>query len=76
MGDGPIRTEQLRKVCGSLVAVDGLDLEVRRMTEGLRTSLTPELRHMPVWAFTLALVGGTIGLAIFSLQTFRRRVVT
>jgi hypothetical protein len=24
----------------------------------------------------LALVGGTIGLTIFSLQTFRRRVVT
>jgi ABC-2 type transport system permease protein len=46
------------------------------MTEGLRTSLTPELPHMPVWAFMLALVGGTIGLTIFSLQTFRRRVVT
>ena len=30
MGDGPIRTEQLRKVYGELVAVDGLDLEVRR----------------------------------------------
>ena len=29
MGDAPIRTEQLRKVYGSLVAVDGLDLEVR-----------------------------------------------
>jgi len=46
------------------------------MTEGLRASLTPELPHMPVWAFMLALVGGTVGLAIFSLQTFRRRVVT
>src|SRR6476619_2088744 len=30
MGDPPIRTEQRRKVYGSLVAVDGLDLEVRR----------------------------------------------
>src|SRR4051795_4435070 len=30
MGDAPIRTEQLRKVYGSLIAVDGLDLEVRR----------------------------------------------
>src|SRR6201981_4110281 len=29
MGDAPIRTEQFRKVYGSLVAVDGLDLEVR-----------------------------------------------
>jgi len=46
------------------------------MTEGLRASLTPELPHMPVWAFMLALVGGSVGLAIFSLQTFRRRVVT
>jgi ABC-2 type transport system permease protein len=46
------------------------------MTEGLRASLTPELPHMPVWAFMLALVGGSVGLGIFSLQTFRRRVVT
>jgi ABC-2 type transport system ATP-binding protein len=30
MGDAPIRTEQLSKVYGSLVAVDGLDLEVGR----------------------------------------------
>ena len=29
MGEAPIRTEQLRKVYGTLVAVDGLDLEVR-----------------------------------------------
>ena len=29
MGDAPIRTEQLRKVYGTLVAVDGLDLEVK-----------------------------------------------
>jgi len=46
------------------------------MTEGLRASLTPELPHMPVWAFMLALIGGSVGLGIFSLQTFRRRVVT
>ena len=46
------------------------------MTEGLRTSLTPELPHMPVWAFMLALVGGSIGLAIVSLRTFHARVVT
>ena len=30
MGDAPIRTEQLRKSYGTLVAVDGLDLEVRQ----------------------------------------------
>ena len=46
------------------------------MSEGLRTSLTPELPHMPIWAFMFALVGGSIGLGIFSLQTFRKRVVT
>lgn len=46
------------------------------MTEGLRTSLTPALPHMPDWGFMLALVGGSIGLALVSLRTFRRRVVT
>jgi ABC-2 type transport system permease protein len=46
------------------------------MSEGLRTSLTPELPHMPVWAFMLALVGGSIALGIFSLRTFQARVVT
>lgn len=46
------------------------------MTEGLRTSLTPELPHMPIWAFMLALVGGSIGLALVSLRTFHQRVVT
>jgi ABC-2 type transport system permease protein len=46
------------------------------MSEGLRTSLTPELPHMPVWAFMLALVGGSTGLALVSLRTFHRRVVT
>ena len=46
------------------------------MSEGLRTSLTPELPHMPVWAFMFALVGGSIGVTIFSLRTFRGRVVT
>ena len=30
MADAPIRTEELRKVYGTLVAVDGLDLEVQR----------------------------------------------
>lgn len=31
---------------------------------------------MPVRAFMLALVGGSIGLTIVSLRTFTRRVVT
>jgi ABC-2 type transport system permease protein len=46
------------------------------MSEALRASLTPQLPHMPVWAFSLALVGGSIGLGIFSLRTFHARVVT
>jgi ABC-2 type transport system permease protein len=46
------------------------------MSEALRASLTPQLPHMPVWAFALALVGGSIGLGIFSLRTFHGRVVT
>jgi hypothetical protein len=31
---------------------------------------------MPVWAFGLALVGGSIGLTLVSLRTFQRRVVS
>jgi len=46
------------------------------MSEALRTALTPDLPHMPVWAFSLALVGGSIGIGLFSLKTFRGRVVT
>jgi len=46
------------------------------MTEGLRTSLTPALPHMPIWAFMLALVGGSLALGFVSLRTFTRRVVT
>jgi ABC-2 type transport system permease protein len=46
------------------------------MTEGLRASLTPQLPHMAVWASLLALVGGSVALAIVSLRTFTRRVVT
>src|SRR5580704_10730429 len=37
------------------------------MTEGLRASLTPQLPHMAVWASLLALVGGSIALAVVSL---------
>jgi ABC-2 type transport system permease protein len=46
------------------------------MSEALRASLTPQLPHMPVWAFVLALAGGSVGLAILSLRTFQARVVT
>ena len=46
------------------------------MTEALRASLTPQLPHMPAWAFSLALVGGSAGLGLFALRKFHRRVVT
>jgi ABC-2 type transport system permease protein len=46
------------------------------MSEGLRAALTPELPHMPVWAFMLALAGGSIALGLVSLRTFQRRAVT
>jgi ABC-2 type transport system permease protein len=46
------------------------------MTEGLRASLTPQLPHMPVWAFLLALIGGSLALGFVALRTFTRRVVT
>ena len=46
------------------------------MTEALRASLTPQLPHMPLWGFTLALVGGSAGLGLLALRTFQRRVVT
>jgi ABC-2 type transport system permease protein len=46
------------------------------MTEALRASLTPQLPHMAMWAFMLALVGGTAALGFVALRTFSRRVVT
>ncbi|HZP74425.1 MAG TPA: ABC transporter permease [Gaiellaceae bacterium] len=46
------------------------------MSEGLRTSLTPELPHMPVWAFLLALIGGSLALTLLALRTFSRRVLS
>jgi ABC-2 type transport system permease protein len=45
------------------------------MSEGLRAALTPELPHMAVWAFSLALVVGGLGLMLLALRTFHRRVV-
>jgi len=45
------------------------------MTEALRTSITPELPHMAIWASVLALTGGSIALSLVSLRTFIRRVV-
>ena len=46
------------------------------MTEALRASLTPQLPHMPVWGFMLALIGGSLGVGLLAIRTFQRRVVT
>jgi ABC-2 type transport system permease protein len=46
------------------------------MSESLRTTLTPQLPHMAVWAIVLALVGGSFTLATISVRLFMRRVVT
>ena len=46
------------------------------MSEGLRASLTPALPHMPVWGFSIALVGGVAGIGAVALRTFTRRIVT
>ena len=46
------------------------------MSESLRAALTPQLPHMAVWGFMLALVGGTAALTVVSLRMFTRRVVT
>jgi ABC-2 type transport system permease protein len=46
------------------------------MSESLRTTLTPQLPHMAVWAILLALVGGSVALATVSVRLFVRRVVS
>jgi ABC-2 type transport system permease protein len=46
------------------------------MSEGLRAALTPELPHMPMMAFVLALVGALAILSYVGLRAFVKRVVT
>jgi|HubBroStandDraft_1064217.scaffolds.fasta_scaffold224133_1 ABC-2 type transport system permease protein len=46
------------------------------MSEGLRAYLTPQLGHMPTWAYLTALIGGTLALGSLALRLFHRRVVT
>ncbi|GAA3993561.1 ABC transporter permease [Streptomyces marokkonensis] len=46
------------------------------VSEGLRSTLTPDLPHMPLWAFLLALLGGTVLLTWAATRTFTRRVLT
>ncbi|MEV0001621.1 ABC transporter permease [Micromonospora sp. NPDC050980] len=45
------------------------------MSEGLRATLTPQLPHLPVWAFLLALGGGTVAVGALAVRAFVRRVV-
>ncbi|MCW2915836.1 MAG: Transport permease protein [Actinomycetia bacterium] len=46
------------------------------VNEGLRAALTPQVGHMPVWAFSTVLVGGTAVLSWLAMRTFTRRVLT
>ena len=46
------------------------------MTEGMRAALTPQLPHMPTWAFLLALAGGTFLVSAVALRKFQQRVVS
>ncbi len=46
------------------------------VSEGLRTVLTPQLDHMPAWAFLTVLVGGTVTLTLLAMRTFTRRVLS
>ncbi|RFS81074.1 ABC transporter permease [Actinomadura spongiicola] len=46
------------------------------LSEGLRSALTPDVPHMPVWVFMLATIGGTILLTWAAMRTFTRRVLT
>lgn len=46
------------------------------MSEGLRTALTPDLPHMPVWAFLLALVLATCVLGWLGVRGFVRRTIS
>ncbi|MFI0356609.1 ABC transporter permease [Actinomadura sp. 9N407] len=46
------------------------------VSEALRAALTPGVGHMPTWAFSLALIGGTAVLTWFATRTFTKRVLT
>lgn len=46
------------------------------LSEGLRAALTPQLGHLPTWAFLLVLVGGTLLLCWQAMRSFTRRVLS
>jgi ABC-2 type transport system permease protein len=45
------------------------------MSEGLRSVLTPEVGHIPLWAILSVLVGGTAIFGYLSIRTFTKRVL-
>ncbi|MFD7663681.1 ABC transporter permease [Streptomyces sp. NPDC059788] len=45
------------------------------MNEGLRAVLTPQIDHMPSWAFLLALAVGAAGFVWLAMRSFARRVM-
>jgi ABC-2 type transport system permease protein len=46
------------------------------MSEGLRAALTPDLPHMPVWAFLGALTTATLLLGTVGVRAFVRRTIS
>lgn len=46
------------------------------MSEGLRTTLTPMLPHMPAWITLLAMTASLLILSWFGIQGFLKRVLT
>ncbi|MBW8486566.1 ABC transporter permease [Actinomadura parmotrematis] len=46
------------------------------VNEGLRAALTPQIEHMPFWAYGSVLVLGTAALAWAGTRTFTKRVLT
>ncbi|MEU7261076.1 ABC transporter permease [Streptomyces rimosus] len=44
------------------------------MNEGLRAVLTPQVGHMPTWAFLTALAVGAAGFVWLAMRSFARRV--
>ena len=46
------------------------------MSEGLRAALTPQLPHMPIWAFLGALTGATLLLGAIGVRAFTQRTVS
>ncbi|MFI6520807.1 ABC transporter permease [Spirillospora sp. NPDC050679] len=46
------------------------------VSEGLRAALTPQIEHMPFWAYGSVLVLGTLLVGWWATRTFTKRVLT